>query len=257
MTITGRGNPTYTSRTQPAAKSKTPAATVVHRPATYKKRTPAVKRRSVRPNLLLAPGKVTRTRKTTLRKQVLRKKKLALLLPGHNEELIIATTIASAIKAGQPREDIYVVDDGSEDKTRREALKMLPRKNVLSKEKGGKARAVLSGIEQFKIEERYTWLHVADADSVFCPDYFRMYKRRLDAKKYAVAVGFVQSLRGNWISRYRAFTYTFSQQVIRRVQSWFGMISVFPGPITCFRTDIIKHLDFTANSMTEDFDLTL
>ena len=198
-------------------------------------------------------------RKSTVtpKKVQARKKRLALLLPGHNEELIIATTIRSAIKAGQPLEDIYVVDDGSEDKTRKEALKVLPRSNVLSKPKGGKAMAVFTGIKHFQIENRYTWLHVADADSVFCPDYFRIYKRKLNAKRYAVAVGFVQSLRGNWISRYRAFTYTYSQQVLRRFQSWFGMISVFPGPITCFRTDIIKHLDFGAQSMTEDFDLTL
>jgi len=100
-------------------------------------------------------------------------------------------------------------------------------------------------------------LHVADADSIFCPDYFKMYKRKLDPKKYAVAVGFVQSLRGNWISRYRAFCYTYGQHILRRFQSWMGMISVFPGPITCFRTDIIKDLDFTAESLTEDFDLTL
>ena len=30
-----------------------------------------------------------------------------------------------------------------------------------------------------------------------------------------------------------------------------------PGPITCFRTDILKELDFAAESLTEDFDITL
>lgn len=245
--IKGRGAPSFLERSRDSDTTDG----VVHRPASYEPRPTTVKRRKRKQPLLLSAGQIA------TRKRVVRRKKLALLLPGHNEELIIATTIASAIKAGQPREDIYVVDDGSEDHTRREAISMLPRKNVLSVPKGGKAHAVLAGIEKFQIEERYTWLHVADADSVFCPDYFRMYKRKLDARKYAVAVGFVQSLRGNWISRYRAFTYTYSQQVLRRVQSWFGMISVFPGPITCFRTDIIKDLDFTANSMTEDFDLTL
>jgi cellulose synthase/poly-beta-1,6-N-acetylglucosamine synthase-like glycosyltransferase len=243
--VKGRGTPSFTPR---AALPRIAADGVLHRTVAYERRE----------SILVRPPQTGTSRKRShAAKRGVRRKKLALLLPGHNEELIIATTIASAIKAGQPKEDIYVVDDGSSDKTRREALKMLPKKNVLSKPKGGKALAVLSGIEHFKIEDRYTWIHVADADSVFCPDYFRMYKRKLDARKYAVAVGFVQSLRGNWISRYRAFTYTYSQQVLRRVQSWFGMISVFPGPITCFRTDIIKDLDFTANSMTEDFDLTL
>lgn len=203
---------------------------------------------------------VTRERKAYAKRQrnpYSPKKKLALLLPAHNEQLIIQATIKSAIKAGQKKENIFVVDDNSSDQTRRRAIELLGHKQVLSVERSGKALAVLKAIKHFKFEDRYTWLHIADADSVFGKDYFRLYRRKLNAKKYAVAVGFVQSLRGNWISKYRAFNYTYSQHVMRRFQSYFGMISVFPGPITCFRTDIIKHLDFESETITEDFDITL
>ncbi len=186
-----------------------------------------------------------------------RRRKMALLLPGHNEELIIATTIQTAIAAGQPKRDIYVVDDNSSDNTRKLAIESLGAHNVLTVERSGKAGAVLKAIKYFDIEKQYEWLHVADADSIFSPDYFRVYKRKLNSKKYAVAVGFVQSMRGNWISTYRALTYTYSQHVARRVQSWLNMISVFPGPITSFRTDILSQLEFTGNSLTEDFDITL
>jgi cellulose synthase/poly-beta-1,6-N-acetylglucosamine synthase-like glycosyltransferase len=185
------------------------------------------------------------------------RKKLALLLPGHNEELILATTIRSAITAGQPREDIYVVDDNSSDATRQIALKHLPASNVLSVERSGKALAVQKAIAHFEIESRYQWVHVADADSIFSPTYFTEYVKKLDKGNYVVAVGFVQSMRGNWLSTYRALTYTYSQHVTRRIQSKLNMISVFPGPITCFNTDILKKLDFSANSLTEDFDITL
>lgn len=41
--------------------------------------------------------------KTTRGKKINRRKKLALVLPAHNEELIIANTIMSAIKAGMKR----------------------------------------------------------------------------------------------------------------------------------------------------------
>lgn len=184
-------------------------------------------------------------------------KKLALLLPGHNEELIIATTIQSAIKAGQNKRDIFVVDDASTDQTRAIAVRMLGKQNVLSVKRSGKALAVKKAIKKFGIERNYRWLHVADADSIFSPDYFRVYRSKLDHKKYAVAVGFVQSMRGNWISTYRALTYTFSQHVNRRIQAKLGMISVFPGPITCFRTDLLSKLDFEAKTLTEDFDITL
>lgn len=184
-------------------------------------------------------------------------KQLVLLLPAHNEELIIAETIRSAIAAGQSKRDIYVVNDNSSDKTEEIAINMLGKSNVLTVERSGKALAVKKAIDHFALETRYTWLHIADADSIFSQDYFRHYRKKLDPQKYAVAVGFVQSLRGNWISTYRALTYTYSQQVTRRVQSHLGMISVFPGPITCFRTDIIKDLEFGGSSLTEDFDITL
>jgi len=186
-----------------------------------------------------------------------KQKKLALLLPGHNEELIIATTIRSAIAAGQNKRDIYVVDDCSSDRTRHEAIALLGKDHVLTVRRSGKALAVKKAIKKFQLDTRYQWLHIADADSVFGTDYFRIYRRRLNPKKYAVAVGFVQSLRGNWISTYRAASYTYSQHVTRRIQSKLGMISVFPGPITCFRTDILNRLDFEANTLTEDFDITL
>ena len=208
------------------------------------------KRSVVRPNQLATSSISTKIDRRT-------QKKLALLLPGHNEELIIATTIRSAIAAGQNKRDIYVVDDCSSDGTRHEAIALLGKDHVLTVRRSGKALAVKKAIKKFKLDSHYQWLHIADADSVFGSDYFRIYRKKLNPKKYAVAVGFVQSLRGNWISTYRAASYTYSQHVTRRIQSKLGMISVFPGPITCFRTDILKHLDFEANTLTEDFDITL
>ncbi|HSX44833.1 MAG TPA: glycosyltransferase family 2 protein [Candidatus Saccharimonadales bacterium] len=185
------------------------------------------------------------------------KRKLALLLPGHNEELIIQTTIQTAINAGMDKADIYVVDDASTDATWFQAVAMLGESNVLTVERSGKAKAIYHAIKHFDFEKRYQWLHVSDADSVFGENYFNIYRAALKEGKYVAAVGFVQSLRGNWIANYRAFSYTYGQQVIRRWQSWFGMIAVLPGPTTCFRTDILSKLDFLTGTITEDFDLTL
>lgn len=186
-----------------------------------------------------------------------RRKRLALLLPGYNEELIIATTIRSAVAAGLSREDIYVVDDHSSDNTYKEARKELPKKNILTVARSGKAGAIWQAIQHFDLANKYTWLHVADADSIFCPDYFKIYKRNLNVKKCVAAVGFVQSMRGNWIAHYRCFSYTYGQHIFRRIQSWFGIISILPGPVTCFQTNILNRLDFLTDSLTEDFDLTL
>ena len=186
-----------------------------------------------------------------------RQRKLALLLPAHNEELIIEATIKSAVAAGQSLEDIYVVNDNSSDNTQALAVRALGKANVLKVGRSGKALAVKKAIDHFELIKRYEWLHVADADSLFGKDYFSIYRSKLDPKKYAVAIGFVQSLKGNWISTYRALAYTYGQQVHRRIQSGLRMITVFPGPVTCIRTDIIKDLDYENTGIAEDFDITL
>lgn len=212
-----------------------------------------------------APDKATRKKKASMRlpavsfatKKYSRKSRIALLLPAHNEELILETTIRSAIAAGQAKKHIYVVNDNSSDNTRAIATRILGKANVLNVKRSGKALAVKKAILKFEIEQRYTWLHIADADSIFSQNYFRHFKKKLNAKEYAVAIGFVQSLRGNWISSYRALSYTYGQQVDRRIQAYFGMVTVFPGPVTCLRTDIISKLDFDVPSLTEDFDITL
>lgn len=184
------------------------------------------------------------------------RRKLALLLPAHNEELIISYTIASAIMSGVRCRDIYVVDDASSDGTRLQAERLLHKENIVTIEHSGKAGAIRKAVTIFNLTKKYDWIHVADADSVFGKDYFRIYRRAL-SNSYVAAVGFVQSLKGNWICSYRALSYTLSQHVHKRIQAWFGMITVMPGPVTSYRSDIIDVLNFDTGSFTEDFDITL
>ncbi len=185
------------------------------------------------------------------------KRQLALLIPAHNEGVVIEATIRSALRAGMAVEDIYVVDDNSSDDTALKARAILTKSNVHSVKRSGKALALKKAIRRFRIISRYEWLHIADADSVFESKYFQEFKKHLDVTKYVAATGYVKSLNGGWISQYRAYEYTFGQEVMRRIQHMLGVIPVMPGPTSCFRTDILKYLDFSTHNLTEDFDITL
>jgi biofilm PGA synthesis N-glycosyltransferase PgaC len=185
------------------------------------------------------------------------RKKLAVIIPAHNEGLVLATTIQSAVRAGMKKRDIFVVDDNSSDNTAQIARQHLGSQNVLSVRRSGKAVAVQKAITKFKIASRYTWLHVADADSIFGQSYFATFRRALDPRRYVAATGYVQSLKGGIISRFRVFEYVWGFSVVRRMQSWMKLITVIPGPTSCLRTDILKELNFDSGSLTEDFDITL
>ena len=184
-------------------------------------------------------------------------RQLALLIPGHNEELVIRSTIWSALQAGQDKRDIFVVSDASTDATAAIAREMLGDAQVLEVERSGKAGAVRKAIDHFGIIGAYTWMHVADADSVFDPNYFTVLQTKLDAKSYAAASGYVQSLPGDFVSLFRVYEYTWANTVVRRIQAKLGIITVIPGPTSLLRTDIINQLDFETGSLTEDFDITL
>ena len=185
-----------------------------------------------------------------------KKRMLALILPAHDEEMVIASTVRSALAAGQDPEDIFVVSDGSIDATVLIALSQLPWYNVYAQPQGGKAMAISNGIRHFDIVNRYKWVHIADADGVFSESYFRQLKNRLD-DSFVAATGHVQSLKGSWISKYRTYEYTIGLEIMRRIQSFLGVIPVIPGATCVFRTDIISKLDFTVSSLTEDMDLTI
>lgn len=181
---------------------------------------------------------------------------LALIIPGYNEAVVIRNTIQSAIDAGLPIDHIYMVDDGSNDGTADLAREFLPVSHVLSIPNGGKARAILAGLTQWKIADHYDWVHIADADSHFESNYFEEFIGHLDPNCVA-ATGYVKSMKTNWISKYRAYEYSFGQEISRRLQHMLGVIPVIPGPTSCFRTDILDQLDFTTPNITEDFDITL
>lgn len=183
------------------------------------------------------------------------KYKHALLLAAHNEQLLLGDTLKSAIAAGMDPRDIYVVSDGSTDRTFEVAIRYVPLRNVLNQPKTGKSRAIYNGIQRFKLVTRYKWLHMADADGLFAPDYFRIFGQAL-TDQYVAATGYVECQRAGFISQYRTYEYTLGLEIGRRIQNWFGAIPVMPGATCAYRTDILDQLEFHG-SMTEDMDLTI
>jgi cellulose synthase/poly-beta-1,6-N-acetylglucosamine synthase-like glycosyltransferase len=182
--------------------------------------------------------------------------KLALLIAGHNEELVIEHTLRSAIAAGMRAQDIYVVDDNSDDATSQIAISVVGEQNVLRVDRSGKGLALTKGAAHFKLTQRYQWIHIADADGGFATSYFDIFKGRLNPR-YAAATGYVRSLPGSTIGQYRVFEYTIGMEIHRRFQAMTNTVSVIPGPTSCFRADVFQRVNFANKSITEDFDVTI
>jgi cellulose synthase/poly-beta-1,6-N-acetylglucosamine synthase-like glycosyltransferase len=182
--------------------------------------------------------------------------KLCLLIPAHNESLVIQNTIRSAIASGMNPEDIYVVNDDSYDDTAHLAAELLGRFNVLTVERSGKGLAIEKAAAAFMLPRRYEWIHIADADGAFHRDYFAKFRLQLNAG-YAAATGYLKSAKGSYIGKFRVFEYALGMEVTRRVQVLMNTIQVIPGATSCLRSDVFEQLDFNGGTVTEDYDVTL
>lgn len=182
--------------------------------------------------------------------------RIALVIPAHNESLVIAHTIRSAMMAGLAPRDIYVVDDASNDNTSKIAKSILGRHNVLRVRRSGKGVAIKKIATALLLTKRYRWIHVADADGEFDERYFVELRKQLRVTS-AAATGYVTSLSGGYISKYRTFEYAIGMDIIRRFQNIAKVITIIPGPTSIFRNDVFDKVNFSDNALCEDFDVTL
>ncbi|MDO8513735.1 MAG: glycosyltransferase [bacterium] len=175
-------------------------------------------------------------------------------IPALNEEKVIDSSIC-ALKRIVRKEHIYVVSDGSTDRTA--SLAKSQNVNVLSLTgRVGKARALDRLIKSKKLLERYRYILFSDADSRLSSNFYEEIKKFIDLKP-ACIVGTVTSDRKGLVSAFRTYEYSFTHRVFKNAQDKMGTILVAPGCASLYRSDVLSNLDFSGRTLTEDFDLTL
>jgi biofilm PGA synthesis N-glycosyltransferase PgaC len=184
----------------------------------------------------------------------MRKHNLCVIVPAYNEEKVIEASLI-ALKAVIGKDHIYVVSDGSRDKTAELARKYVPSVLALRNNRG-KATALDLLIKKFKLTERYNYIMFSDADSRLSPD-FRDQIEQYMLDKPACIVGTVLSDRKGFISAYRTFEYSLSHKLYKNAQNIMRIIAVAPGCASIYRSDILNQLDLSNHTLTEDFDFTI
>ena len=185
-----------------------------------------------------------------------RKRQVAVLIPAYNEETVIESTLRS-IKRQVNKRDIYLVNDGSKDRTKDLAKRQIH--NVLTTKNGGKARALNTGVSHFKLKDKYRYILLMDADTVPDKDYFKYALRHLDEdkdKKLQGVVGKVCSLGKSVYGKYRVWEYEVAHAIHKRAQANIKSIIVLPGCATVYRAQVLGQNKIPEGTVTEDMDYT-
>ena len=185
-------------------------------------------------------------------------KRICVLIPAYNEQIVISSTVESLIESGFSPRNIFIVDDCSSDETYAVAKKYTD--NVVKMPtNGGKANAQAYAIEYFKLTGKYDYVVMMDCDSKVGRDFKEViYLNAIQSPNVDLFVGQVKNAEtSNIISALRTVEYTFSHNIIKKGQHNFGVIYVAPGCASVYSTRILKKLKFDPTILAEDMDLTL
>ncbi|GGK89774.1 glycosyltransferase family 2 protein [Deinococcus radiotolerans] len=182
---------------------------------------------------------------------------VSAMIAAYNEEVGIADTIRSVLAQDIPELQVIVVDDGSTDDTARIAEEFAqadPRVLVLRKPNGGKASALNLASQHL----RYPVAVSVDADSALAPGTLATLAQHFNDPRVGAVAGDVRVAGPvTSLTQMQSLEYTIGQHMERRSQDMLGALSVVPGAAGAFRSDLLRRLQYSSDTLTEDMDLTI
>lgn len=192
-------------------------------------------------------------------------RQVAVLVPAHNEELVIQETIASLKNCVLP-EQIFIVSDGSDDST--VSLAKAEGCNVLDIQPSkGKAGALEYALAYFHIFDRFELALIVDADTRIDSSYLIRALPFFTDPRIVSLAGYARSAwnprsglsLSEFLISYRSRVYHILQSFMRYGQTW-GVLSlsaIIPGFASIYRTRTLQKIDMNPQGLViEDYNMT-
>ncbi|AWT35424.1 hypothetical protein GCM10008956_09190 [Deinococcus arenae] len=180
-----------------------------------------------------------------------------VMIAAYNEEVGIADTLRSVLAQRGLEVQVIVVDDGSTDRTAQIAAEFAaqdPRVLVLRQPNGGKASALNFAAEHL----RHPVAVSVDADSALAPGTLAALARHFHDPQVGAVAGDVRVAGPvTSLTQMQNLEYSVGQQMEKRAQDMLGAVSVVPGAAGAFRSELIRRLRYSHDTITEDMDLTV
>ncbi len=170
--------------------------------------------------------------------------RIAIVMPGFNEEEAIAHSLRSLLELDYPAEklELVAVNDGSTDRTlaemRRVATESGGRVSVIDfPQNRGKRAAMAAGIRATSAEV----IVFVDSDSSVEPDALKRLVQPLAEPRVGAVCGHadVLNVRESWITRMQAVRYFVAFRVVKAAESVFGAVTCCSGCFSAYRREAI------------------
>ncbi|MFH0875957.1 MAG: glycosyltransferase family 2 protein [archaeon] len=190
---------------------------------------------------------------------------VSILVPAYNEEKSIALTLKSIKELDYKKKCIKIIfiNDGSKDKTYKKAERFLnPLKKanlyngiiLLNQKNSGKHSALNNGLKYCDTD----FVATLDADSYPQKDALKKIISCFYDKEIAAVSSVVRIYKpANFLQSIQRFEYILNHY-LKSILSKLNAIHVLPGPLSVYRTEIVKEMDgFREAHKTEDMDIAM
>ena len=190
------------------------------------------------------------------------KNKFAILVPAHNEENVIATTIKSLSKIEYPKNmfDIYIIADNCSDNTVQIASKY--NVNVITrfnKSQIGKGYALDYALNIIKTKnKKYTAYAFIDADNIVDKNFLLEMNKNLQYG-HKVIQGYIESKNpfDSWITASYTLAFSYINRIAQLSRHYLGLTNIINGSGFVVSSEIIEKYGWDAYTLTEDLEYTL
>lgn len=182
---------------------------------------------------------------------------VSVLVPAHNEEAVIARSVAAMLALDYPAFEVIVIDDGSTDGTVAALLPLLADKRLRLVQKGaneGKAMAMNDALPLARGEI----LLALDADAEPDSQLLQWVVPHFDSPRVAAVTGNPRVLNTTtFLARLQSVEFSSIISLLRRAQRIWGRIVTVSGVVAALRkTAVVDVGGFSPNMPTEDIELT-
>lgn len=197
--------------------------------------------------------------KKLLEKEIRDYPTVAIIVPSYNEEKTVVGTVNSLLALDYPKDrlSLYLIDDGSTDKTLEVMNTFIdnPQIKIFTKQNEGSKYAALNfGLSKINAD----LVGCLDADSYVAPDALKlMIPFFEDQLTMAVTPSIKIFEPKNILQHIQKMEYTWGI-FLRRMLSSMGALYVTPGPFSIFRTRVFRDLGvYKEAHHTEDLEMAL
>ncbi|GAA2675643.1 MULTISPECIES: glycosyltransferase [Actinosynnema] len=182
---------------------------------------------------------------------------VSVVVPAYNEAVTISAAVRSLANSDYPAPvEVVVVDDGSADGTADVVRALdLPGVRVVTRENGGKARALNTGVALAEHDA----LVLVDGDTIFEAGTLAALVAPLTAPGVGAVSGNVKvANRRGLLGRWQHLEYTSGSNLDRQILNAWRCLPTIPGAVGAFRREALVEVGgVSSDTLAEDTDVTM